>query len=221
MVSVRLRLRMKTLARGETRRGGVPGRDARGGETHVTDALGPDSLVELHVNAHVRGLHGLLGELLHLCVRERGGWGQRCFLARDDGWKTSRRRVRRKTGPRRRSEGCMRRDNAGARSARVASRSCTSRRRRGAVARPRTPANARAVALENRACSVAGEGTHRSHRTGSPLLEGDPMNRLGEVDGVFTRNDVLRLRHGCRVVLEQLCASQRGRTRRADLGFLR
>jgi hypothetical protein len=47
------------------------------------------------------------------------------------------------------------------------------------------------------------------------------MNRLGEVDGVFTRNDVLRLRHGCRVVLEQLCASQRGRTRRADLGFLR
>jgi hypothetical protein len=63
------------------------------------------------------------------------------------------------------------------------------------------------------------EGTHRSHRTGSPLLEGDPMNRLGEVDGVFTRNDVLRLRHGCRVVLEQLCASQRGRTRRGGPRF--
>jgi hypothetical protein len=45
------------------------------------------------------------------------------------------------------------------------------------------------------------------------------MNRLGEVDGVFTRDDVLRLRHGCRVVLEQLCASQRGRAGRADLGF--
>jgi len=165
------RLRMKTLARGETRRGGVPGRDARGGETHVTDALGPDSLVELHVNAHVRGLHGLLGELLHLCVRERGGWGQRCFLARDDGWKKSRRRVRRKTGPRRRSEGRMRRDNAGARSARVASRSCTSRRRRGAVARPRTPANARAVALENRACSVAGKGRTAATARGALFLK--------------------------------------------------
>ena len=115
-----------------------------------------DSLVELHVNAHVRGLHGLLGELLHLRVRERGGWGQRCFLARGDGWKKSRGWVRRETRPRRRADGGVRRDDAGAGSARHASRPRATRRRRGAIARPRSPANARAVALENRACSVAG-----------------------------------------------------------------
>lgn len=41
----------------------LPG-DARG--TYVADALGPDVLVELDVNAHVGGLHYLAGELLHL-----------------------------------------------------------------------------------------------------------------------------------------------------------
>ena len=46
-------------------------RDA-GASTHVADALGPDSLVELHVNAHVGGLHDLLRELLHLLVQEGG-----------------------------------------------------------------------------------------------------------------------------------------------------
>jgi hypothetical protein len=49
--------------------------DARWLNTYVADALGPDSLVELHVNAHVRGLHLLLRELLHLRWWEPGRWG--------------------------------------------------------------------------------------------------------------------------------------------------
>ena len=40
--------------------------------THVADALRPDVLVELDVHAHVRGLHDLVGELLHLWERGRG-----------------------------------------------------------------------------------------------------------------------------------------------------
>ena len=58
--------------------------------------------------------------------------------------------------------------------------------------------------------SRRGEGTHRSHRTGSPLLEGDPVDRLGEVDGVFARDDILRLTHGCkRLVYRPLRAFKR------------
>ena len=57
---------------------GVLGGDAGTGNarvaarTHVADALRPDVLVELDVHAHVRGLHDLVGELLHLWERGRG-----------------------------------------------------------------------------------------------------------------------------------------------------
>mgnify|MGYP000922507076 CR=1 FL=1 len=58
--------RAQTLATDAARGRGV---DAG---THVTDALGPDVLVELDVDAHVGRLHDLLRELLHLrSSRER------------------------------------------------------------------------------------------------------------------------------------------------------
>lgn len=80
-----------------SRRGGR----ARGADTHVADALRPDGLVELDVHAHIRGLHGLLGELLHLLERERGGRGagggerKRDRMANASAWDRSETRRRR------------------------------------------------------------------------------------------------------------------------------
>ena len=54
-----------------------------GASTHVADALGPDSLVELHVNAHVGGLHDLLRELLHLLVQREGRDGSVGLLGKE------------------------------------------------------------------------------------------------------------------------------------------
>ena len=190
-----------------SRRGGR----ARGADTHVADALRPDGLVELDVHAHIRGLHGLLGELLHLLERERGGRGT------GGGERKRDRMANASMGP----VGNPTTEARGRADERVGATStlCKHRWHHGASsaanARPaRAPgATTRVVvALE---ISRRWDGTHRSHRTGSPLLEGDPVDRLGEVDGVFARDDILRLTHGCkRLVYLPLRAFKRDAGRR-------
>lgn len=190
----------------------APGGRARGVGTHVADALRPDGLVKLDVHAHIRGLHGLLGELLHLLERERGGRGAGGGERKRDPQGNASAWDRSETRRRRPKEGPMSASTPSRHSKGI--RGITARRRRrtrdphvragGDDARRPSPRNSR-----------RGEGTHRSHRTGSPLLEGDPVDRLGEVDGVFARDDILRLTHGCkRLVYRPLRAFKRDAGRR-------
>lgn len=115
---------------------------------YVADALRPHVLVELDVNAHVRGLHHLRGELLDL---QRGERGER----REERWKEA-----------------------------------SAKNKQGSISKTQKHKFQQIIA------GNAVPLTHRRHRAGRPLLEGDPVDRLGEVDGVLASHDILSLPHG-------------------------
>lgn len=188
-----------------------------GASTHVADALGPDSLVELHVNAHVGGLHDLLRELLHLLGSE-GGARRVSRGAREGeifglkgvagpGHHDGRKRlIRRRCGDSIDTNGVARTP-----SERVRSSAASSTPIGGRHARRRRASRATPTPSPNRGSNaVFWDGTHRLHRTRSPLLEGQSVDRLGEVDGVLAGHDVLSLAH-----VSRCCAGRIRRAKRA------
>ena len=81
----------------------------------------------------------------------------------------------------------------------------------GRHARRRRASRATPTPSPNRGSNtVFWDGTHRLHRTRSPLLEGQSVDRLGEVDGVLAGHDVLSLAH-----VSRCCAGRIRRAKRA------
>jgi hypothetical protein len=161
--------------------------------THVLDALGPHVLVQLHVDAHVRSLHRLLRELLDLQRAETGREVSAvCEGAYSIEWHAASGNAARRMDDALTTPVPYWRASASL-------DACGSRRRMRNVPPPSPRPVAAYHGVAARAPSpsknLVFRSTHRVNRAGRPLLEGDSVERLADVDGVFAGHDILGLPH--------------------------